>query len=186
MTSGAGGGVFSARQEERTVPDEQIADDRPGPGGRARCRPTPSATPATALELGAEAAQVIPAATVVVDDRVALKCAVPKCFGYGTCANCPPHAPSPEQMRSHRGPVRHGGRAPAGRAARGHRARPRHHRRAGGGLQERVLDRQRAGERGLLRRALPLGRLRAPGAARAPSATTWSAPSWRGRSAGTI
>jgi predicted metal-binding protein len=52
-----------------------------------------------ALELGASAARVIPADTVVFDDRVTLKCAVPKCFGYGTCANCPPHAPSPEIMR---------------------------------------------------------------------------------------
>jgi predicted metal-binding protein len=53
-----------------------------------------------AVELGASAAQVVPASTVVVDDRVTLKCIVPKCFGYGTCANCPPHSPSPEKMRA--------------------------------------------------------------------------------------
>ena len=54
---------------------------------------------ALALELGADAAAVVAASSVAVDDRVALKCAVPKCFGYGACANCPPHSPSPEQTR---------------------------------------------------------------------------------------
>ncbi len=53
-----------------------------------------------AVELGASAAQVIPVASVVVDERVSLKCAVPKCFGYGTCANCPPYSPSADQMRA--------------------------------------------------------------------------------------
>ncbi len=53
-----------------------------------------------AVELGATAAAAVPAEAVPVDDRVTLKCAVPKCFGYGTCANCPPHAPSAERMRS--------------------------------------------------------------------------------------
>jgi predicted metal-binding protein len=53
-----------------------------------------------AVELGASAAQVFPAGMVVVDDRVTLKCVVPKCFGYGTCANCPPHSPSPEKIRA--------------------------------------------------------------------------------------
>lgn len=52
-----------------------------------------------ALELGASAAEVVPASAVTVDERVPLKCAVPKCFGYGVCANCPPHAPSAEQTR---------------------------------------------------------------------------------------
>ena len=53
----------------------------------------------TALEQGAGAAAVVPAAALAIDERVALKCSVPKCFGYNTCANCPPHSPSPEQMR---------------------------------------------------------------------------------------
>ena len=52
-----------------------------------------------ALELGANAAQVIQTAQIVIDERVTMKCAVPKCFGYGTCANCPPHAPRPEEVR---------------------------------------------------------------------------------------
>ncbi len=54
----------------------------------------------TALELGASAAHMVPASAVVIDDRVVLKCEVPKCFGYGTCANCPPYAPSTERMRA--------------------------------------------------------------------------------------
>ena len=52
-----------------------------------------------ALESGATRAGRIPAAAVPVDDRVSLKCSVPKCFGYGTCANCPPHSLKPEETR---------------------------------------------------------------------------------------
>jgi predicted metal-binding protein len=55
---------------------------------------------ALALELGASAAQVVSATKVLIDERVTLKCAVPKCFGYGTCANCPPYAPSADSMRA--------------------------------------------------------------------------------------
>jgi predicted metal-binding protein len=52
-----------------------------------------------ALELGASDAAPVRAGNVPVDDRVALKCRIPKCFGYGTCANCPPHSLSPEETR---------------------------------------------------------------------------------------
>jgi predicted metal-binding protein len=52
-----------------------------------------------ALRRGASAASVVSICDVVVDDRVSFKCQVPKCFGYGTCANCPPHAPSADQTR---------------------------------------------------------------------------------------
>jgi predicted metal-binding protein len=52
------------------------------------------------VELGAAAGLVVPASMVAIDDRVALKCSVPKCFGFGTSANCPPHSPTPSQMRS--------------------------------------------------------------------------------------
>jgi len=45
-----------------------------------------------AREMGATDARVIGTAEIVVDDRVQLKCRIPKCFGYGTCANCPPHS----------------------------------------------------------------------------------------------
>lgn len=33
---------------------------------------------------------------IFVDPRVPFKCAIPKCRSYGTCANCPPHAPAAE------------------------------------------------------------------------------------------
>jgi predicted metal-binding protein len=52
-----------------------------------------------ALELGAVDAKVIPASYVVVDERVRLKCAVPRCYLYGECVNCPPYTPPPGQMR---------------------------------------------------------------------------------------
>jgi predicted metal-binding protein len=34
-----------------------------------------------------------------IDPRVPFKCAIPKCRSYGTCANCPPHAPSAEETQ---------------------------------------------------------------------------------------
>lgn len=49
---------------------------------------------------GADKAAVIAPTAVRADDRVAFKCAVPKCFGFNTCANCPPHAPTPDVIRS--------------------------------------------------------------------------------------
>lgn len=52
-----------------------------------------------ALELGAAQAEVIPAQWVQVDERVRLKCYVPRCYNYGQCAYCPPHTPEPEFMR---------------------------------------------------------------------------------------
>jgi predicted metal-binding protein len=52
-----------------------------------------------ATELGAADARVVRAVDVPIDERVALKCSIPKCFGYGTCANCPPHSLSPEETR---------------------------------------------------------------------------------------
>ena len=52
-----------------------------------------------ALEGGAAHAAVVPAADIPVDDRVVLKCRIPRCFGYGVSANCPPHAPTPAEMR---------------------------------------------------------------------------------------
>jgi predicted metal-binding protein len=52
-----------------------------------------------AVALGADVAHTLEAARIHVDDRVVFKCAVPKCFGYNTCANCPPHAPTPDEIR---------------------------------------------------------------------------------------
>jgi predicted metal-binding protein len=53
---------------------------------------------ARALELGADAAQIIPADQVVVADWVRLKCQY-GCGAYGACLTCPPHSPSPEVTR---------------------------------------------------------------------------------------
>ncbi len=44
-----------------------------------------------ALGAGATAAKVIPSQMVVVDERVRLKCEVPRCSGYGQYLTCPPH-----------------------------------------------------------------------------------------------
>jgi len=48
-----------------------------------------------AVELGADAAQIIPTDQVVVADWVRLKCQY-GCGGYGARLTCPPHSPPPE------------------------------------------------------------------------------------------
>lgn len=53
-----------------------------------------------ALELGATKAKIIRADEIIVDERVTLKCQVPRCFGFGTGANCPPNTLKPAEMRS--------------------------------------------------------------------------------------
>lgn len=52
-----------------------------------------------ALERGASAAAAIPAAYVDVDERVRLKCVVPRCLRAGETPNCPPYAPDLEVVR---------------------------------------------------------------------------------------
>jgi predicted metal-binding protein len=47
-----------------------------------------------ALQAGATAARIIPSDSVVVDERVRLKCEVPRCAGYGQFLTCPPHVMS--------------------------------------------------------------------------------------------
>jgi predicted metal-binding protein len=49
--------------------------------------------------MGATDALVITTDAVVIDERVVAKCAYPRCSGYGTNANCPPYAMSPDQTR---------------------------------------------------------------------------------------
>jgi predicted metal-binding protein len=44
-----------------------------------------------ALRGGAKAARIIPARMVVVDERVRLKCEVPRCAKYNQYLTCPPH-----------------------------------------------------------------------------------------------
>jgi len=56
---------------------------------------------AAALEMGATKARILRTDEIPVDDRVVLKCRVPRCFGYGVCANCPPHTLTPPQLRDH-------------------------------------------------------------------------------------
>jgi len=46
-----------------------------------------------ALEAGASAAAIIPAGDVIIDERVRLKCFVPRCPRAGETPNCPPYAP---------------------------------------------------------------------------------------------
>jgi predicted metal-binding protein len=53
-----------------------------------------------ALKAGATAAEVIPSQMVVVDERVRLKCEVPKCSGYGQYLTCPPHVMTVEKFSS--------------------------------------------------------------------------------------
>ncbi len=51
-----------------------------------------------AVELGADAAQIIPTDQVVVADWVRLKCQY-GCGAYGSRLTCPPHSPPPEVTR---------------------------------------------------------------------------------------
>jgi predicted metal-binding protein len=53
-----------------------------------------------ALNLGASRAVVMSVRDIPVDERVVLKCQVPRCFGYGACAHCPPHTLSPGDLRA--------------------------------------------------------------------------------------
>jgi predicted metal-binding protein len=52
-----------------------------------------------ALELGASNALIVKAEDIPVDDRITLKCRIPRCFGYGAGAHCPPHAMKPSELR---------------------------------------------------------------------------------------
>ncbi len=52
-----------------------------------------------ALELGASGAEIIPADQLVVDERVRLKCVVPRCLRAGETPNCPPNAPDLDLVR---------------------------------------------------------------------------------------
>lgn len=52
-----------------------------------------------ALELGATEARVVKVEEIPVDERVTLKCRIPRCFGYGAGANCPPQAMTPAELR---------------------------------------------------------------------------------------
>jgi predicted metal-binding protein len=52
-----------------------------------------------ALELGATQAKIVKAEDIPVDERVTLKCRIPRCFGYGVSAHCPPNTMDPSELR---------------------------------------------------------------------------------------
>jgi len=52
-----------------------------------------------ALELGASGAEIVRADQLVVDERVRLKCSIPRCLRAGETPNCPPHAPDLDLVR---------------------------------------------------------------------------------------
>lgn len=52
-----------------------------------------------ALELGASKAAVLKVEDIPVDERVTLKCQIPRCFGYGVSAHCPPNTLKPSELR---------------------------------------------------------------------------------------
>lgn len=52
-----------------------------------------------AIQFGASDAKIVLAKDVVVDERVVMRCRVPRCYSYGESPNCPPYAPKPEEIR---------------------------------------------------------------------------------------
>lgn len=52
-----------------------------------------------ALELGASGAVITPASWVTIDERVRLKCVVPRCIRAGETPCCPPYAPDLDLVR---------------------------------------------------------------------------------------
>jgi len=52
-----------------------------------------------AVRLGATKAKVIPASSIVIDERVRLKCLIPLCDKYNQNLMCPPNLPSVEEFR---------------------------------------------------------------------------------------
>ncbi len=52
-----------------------------------------------AMEMGAADAIAIAAASVEVDERVRLKCTIPRCTRAGETPNCPPYAPELDMVR---------------------------------------------------------------------------------------
>lgn len=52
-----------------------------------------------AIELGASNARIVRAEQIPVDERVPMKCQIPRCFGYGAGAQCPPNTMKPEELK---------------------------------------------------------------------------------------
>jgi len=53
----------------------------------------------TALEAGASDARVIGPEDMILDPTVRFKCMIPPCLASGTCAHCPPHGNSLEDIK---------------------------------------------------------------------------------------
>lgn len=52
-----------------------------------------------AIELGADKVTLVRVENIPVDERVTLKCQIPRCFGYGVSAHCPPNTLKPTELR---------------------------------------------------------------------------------------
>lgn len=52
-----------------------------------------------AVELGSSDAAIVPANRITVDERVRLKCLIPRCPRAGETPNCPPYAPDLDLVR---------------------------------------------------------------------------------------
>jgi predicted metal-binding protein len=52
-----------------------------------------------ALDLGASSACIVRAEQIPVDERIPMKCQIPRCFGYGSSAQCPPNTMKPAELR---------------------------------------------------------------------------------------
>ena len=52
-----------------------------------------------ALELGATKCAIVRACEIPVDERIVLKCQIPRCFGYGVSVHCPPNTLKPAELR---------------------------------------------------------------------------------------
>ena len=55
---------------------------------------------ALAISLGMTDAKVIPAADIIIDPRVRMKCRYPRCGYYASNGNCPPYACDLDEMRA--------------------------------------------------------------------------------------
>lgn len=52
-----------------------------------------------AIQLGASKATIVNTSDIPIEERVILKCQVPRCISYGVSAHCPPHTLKPSELR---------------------------------------------------------------------------------------
>jgi predicted metal-binding protein len=83
--------IFRIRQQTGTGPGEIMCSPSQETGKYAFLV-------AKAINLGAAGAKVIPASSIVVENRVPMKCRA-GCKSYGTKLTCPPYVPTPEEFR---------------------------------------------------------------------------------------